>query len=168
VNTILLKWCIAAAIAIGCLFGAYQHGVNVTNAKRDSDDNAALAKANAKVAEAEGKARAIEDGWRKKFDELGADTEKQIEAAKADAADADAASNRLRKQTERLTASLRSCPAGAATSEGGETRGRAAMVLSDVLSRMDARARELAAAYDRSRIAGSACQSAYDAIRNNQ
>lgn len=164
----LLKWAVAVALVLGCLFGAYQHGVNVTNAKRDSDDNAALAKANAKVAEAERKAREIEDGWRKKFDELSADTAKQIEAAKADAADADAASNRLRKQTERLTASLRSCPTGAATAEGGETRARAAMVLSDVLSRMDARARELAAAYDRSRIAGSACTAAYDAIRNNQ
>lgn len=167
-QSLILKWGIAAAIVLALLYAPYRYGVHETNEKRDSQDNAALAKANAKVAEAEGKARAIEDGWRKKFDELGADTAKQIEAAKADAADADAASNRLRKQTERLTASLRSCPAGAATSEGGETRARAAMVLSDVLSRMDARARELAEAYDRSRIAGSACQSAYDAIRNNQ
>lgn len=167
-QSLILKWGIAAAIAIGCLFGAYQHGVNVTNAKRDSDDNAALAKANAKVAEAEGKARAIEDGWRKKFDELGADTAKQIEAAKADAADADAASNRLRKQTERLTASLRSCPTGAATSEGGETRARAADLLADVLRRADERAGELAQIADRARSSGSACERSYDSIRNNQ
>ena len=167
-NTVLLKWAAILATVIVCSFGAYRHGVNETNAKRDSDDNAALAKANAKVAEAEGKAREIEDGWRKKFDELGADTEKQIEAAKADAADADAASNRLRKQTERLTASLRSCPTGAATAEGGETRGRAADLLADVLRRADERAGELAQIADRARAAGSACERAFDAIRTNQ
>jgi hypothetical protein len=59
-NTLLLKWGIAAAIILGCLFGAYRHGVNVTNAARDSQDNEKLAQAEAKVAKAERKARETE------------------------------------------------------------------------------------------------------------
>ncbi|WP_371857404.1 DUF2514 family protein [Pseudomonas sp. Irchel s3b2] len=38
---------------------------------------------------------------------------------------------------------------------------RAAMVLSDLFRRADKRAQELAAAYDRSRIAGLACERSY-------
>ncbi|WP_205298029.1 DUF2514 family protein [Pantoea sp. Cy-639] len=41
---------------------------------------------------------------------------------------------------------------------------RAAMVLSDLLSRADARAGELASAYDRARIAGLACEASYNAL----
>jgi hypothetical protein len=41
---------------------------------------------------------------------------------------------------------------------------RAAMVLSQLLERADARAGDLAKAYDRARIAGEACESAYVAI----
>ncbi|WP_346395607.1 DUF2514 family protein, partial [Pseudomonas syringae] len=42
-------------------------------------------------------------------------------------------------------------------SERGKAATRAAMVLSDLLGRADARARELAKAYDQSQIAGLAC-----------
>jgi hypothetical protein len=38
------------------------------------------------------------------------------------------------------------------------------MVLADLLSRADERAGELAAAYDRARAAGLACEQAYDAL----
>ncbi|AFK71726.1 hypothetical protein YSA_09158 [Pseudomonas putida ND6] len=38
------------------------------------------------------------------------------------------------------------------------------MVLSDLLTRADARAGELAQAYDRARIAGHQCEASYDAL----
>jgi hypothetical protein len=38
------------------------------------------------------------------------------------------------------------------------------MVLSDLLARADARAGELAKAYDRARIAGLACEASYNAL----
>ncbi|MEJ5866114.1 DUF2514 family protein, partial [Pseudomonas farsensis] len=47
----------------------------------------------------------------------------------------------------------------------GQAATRAAMVLSDLLARADARAGELAAAYDRARIAGLQCSSEYDLMR---
>ena len=46
----------------------------------------------------------------------------------------------------------------------GKTTTSAGDVLSDVLSRADKRAGELAAAYDQSRAAGLACERAYDAL----
>jgi hypothetical protein len=167
-NAILLKWGIAAAIVLGCLFGAYRHGVNVTDAKwekRESDAQAAQATLRA---EEERAARAKEQANQNRIDEIRADAQQQIKDAQADARDADAASDRLRKQADRLAKSVRSCPGDTGAASGSQTAAGPAVVLSDVLSRMDARARELAEAYDRSRIAGSACQSAYDAIRNNQ
>ncbi|MGY2680808.1 hypothetical protein ACVWVZ_000142 [Pseudomonas tolaasii] len=43
---------------------------------------------------------------------------------------------------------------------------RAAMVLSDLLQRADKRAGELAVAYDRARIAGLACERAYNSLES--
>jgi hypothetical protein len=40
------------------------------------------------------------------------------------------------------------------------------MVLSNLLQRADKRAGELAAAYDRSRIAGLACERSYDGVKS--
>ncbi|PZQ36549.1 MAG: DUF2514 domain-containing protein, partial [Pseudomonas putida] len=40
------------------------------------------------------------------------------------------------------------------------------MVLSDLLTRADARAGELAKAYDRARIAGQTCEASYNALIN--
>ncbi len=46
----------------------------------------------------------------------------------------------------------------------GQAATRAAMVLSGLLARADARAGELTKAYDRARIAGLACEAAYTAL----
>jgi len=167
-QSILLKWGIAAAIAIGCLFGAYQHGVNVTDAKWEKQQSDAKAAQATLRAEEERTARETEQRRQAEIESIRADAQKQIQNAQADARDADLASERLRKQADRLAQSVRSCPRDTGAADRGKTAPSPAMVLSDVLSRMDARARELAAAYDRSRIAGSACTAAYDAIRNNQ
>ncbi|WP_409440504.1 lysis protein [Pseudomonas luteola] len=59
-QSLILKWGIAAAIVLALLYAPYRYGVHETNEKRDSQDNAALAKANEKVAEAERKARETE------------------------------------------------------------------------------------------------------------
>jgi Protein of unknown function (DUF2514) len=167
-QSLILKWGIAAAIAIGCLFGAYRHGVNVTNAKWEKMHAIAAEAQAALRAQEERTARETEQRRQAEIESIRADAQKQIQNAQADARDADLASERLRKQADRLAQSVRSCPSDTGTASGGKTAPSPAMVLSDVLGRMDARARELAEAYDRSRIAGSACQSAYDAIRSNQ
>lgn len=58
-----------------------------------------------------------------------------------------------------------SCPGtDTAAVARGKAATRAAMVLSDLLARADARAGELAKAYDQARIAGEQCQREYDAL----
>ncbi|WP_149032147.1 DUF2514 family protein, partial [Pseudomonas syringae group genomosp. 3] len=51
-------------------------------------------------------------------------------------------------------------PGDTGATERGKAATRAAMVLSDLLGRADARAGELAKAYDGARIAGKACEAA--------
>jgi len=168
VNTILLKWGIAAAIAIGCLFGAYQHGVNVTNAKWEKQQSDAQAAQATLRAQEERTARETEQRRQAEIESIRADAQKQIQNAQADARDADAASERLRKQADRLAKSVRSCPSDTGTADGGETGTPAAVVLANVLERADRRAGELAQAYDRSRAAGLACERAYNTLRTHQ
>lgn len=90
------------------------------------------------------------------------DAKNQIEQAQADAAAADTAADSLRQQlaerTRRATQGAGACPGGSPTT--------ATLILySELLDRADARAGELAAEADRRRVAGLACQSAYNAIR---
>lgn len=84
--------------------------------------------------------------------------------ADAGAADADAAVQRLRSDASQLAAAV-SCPGtDTAAVARGETATRAAMVLSDLLSRSIATNRELAADLDQARIAGRQCEREYDAL----
>ncbi|MBC3496185.1 DUF2514 domain-containing protein [Pseudomonas sp. SWRI100] len=85
--------------------------------------------------------------------------------ADAGATDADAAGQRLRSDAAQLAASV-SCPGtDTAAIARGKAATRAAMVLSDLLTRADARAGELAKAYDQARIAGEQCEREYDGPR---
>ncbi|MNJ75359.1 hypothetical protein D3C77_724460 [compost metagenome] len=70
----------------------------------------------------------------------------------------------MRDDAAKLAATV-SCPAtDTAAIARGQAATRAAMVLSDLLARADARAGELAKAYDRARIAGRTCEAAYTAL----
>jgi hypothetical protein len=97
-------------------------------------------------------------------EEIRRDAQDKIAAVAADAAAADDTASRLRARVAQLSRRPASCP-GAAS--GGEAASETGMVLTDVFARLDQRAGELAAAYDRARIAGLACEAAYDAVRGN-
>lgn len=167
-NAILLKWGIAAAIAIGCLFGAYQHGVNVTNAKWEKQQSDAQAAQATLRAEEERTARETEQRRQAEIESIRADAQKQIQNAQADARDADLASERLRKQADRLAQSVRSCPSDTGAADGGKTGTNPSVLLADLLSRADERAGELAKIADRARAAGLACERAYNTLRTHQ
>ncbi|NMZ20759.1 DUF2514 domain-containing protein [Pseudomonas rhodesiae] len=89
------------------------------------------------------------------------DAREQIKAATVDAGTADAAGDRLHVEAGKFAATACGNPGAA---ERGASATRAAMVLSDLFQRADKRAGELAAAYDRARIAGKACERSYQAI----
>lgn len=155
---------IALLLVVGSYWLVYQHGrtveraeADLVSAQRDSGD---------RLAEVLGErnARAEEHSAAKAQEEARANAHEERTIADAGAAGADAAGQRMRDEAGKLAASV-GCP-GTDTSAvaRGQAATRAAMVLSDLLARADARAGELAKAYDRARIAGLACEASYNAL----
>lgn len=82
--------------------------------------------------------------------------------ARVDAAAADTAAGQLRQYAADLAASADACHSAAATV--GTPGGAAGSVLAELLGRVEARGRELAAEADRRGTAGTECEQRYDAL----
>jgi peptidoglycan hydrolase CwlO-like protein len=115
------------------------------------------------AAEASEKARETEQQRQRDIDQVRNDAQKQIQVAAADAADAQSAADSLQLEVSKLLASRASLNSRVAT--GSSTVRDLTTVLADLRQRADQRAGELAAAADASRIAGMACEHAYEAVR---
>ncbi|WP_281691049.1 DUF2514 domain-containing protein [Pseudomonas sp. PARCl1] len=152
------------ALVLLSYWGTYQHGRSVergqalaASAQRDSGD---------RLAEALGQRNARNEEQRRAEaqEEARAHAHEQHQVADAGAAGADAVGQRMQHDAAQLAATV-SCPGpDTAAVARGQTATRAAMVLSDLLARADARAGELAKAYDRARIAGLACEASYTGL----
>lgn len=92
------------------------------------------------------------------------DANRKLDAARADAAGAQSAADRLQLEVDRLRAG-RSATCGAIAAQQRQAGASAIGVLADLFESADRRAGELAAALDRSRVAGLACEAAYGSIR---
>jgi hypothetical protein len=162
----LLGYLIGALAMVGligaALYGAYSHGVTVTNATRDAQWETAVATQQAKLTDAVQAARTEEQRLQREANQVGIDARKKNAGAAADAAGLDAAGDRLHVQAGKLAAGAGTCTGNTGTADRGASATRAALVLSQLLERADARAGDLAKAYDRARIAGEACEQAYD------
>lgn len=155
---------IALLAVVGSYWLVYEHGRSVeraeaaaASAQRDSGD---------RLAEVLGErdARAEEQRRAAAQEQARADAHEQRTIADAGAAGADAAGQRLRDDSANFAATV-SCPGtDTAAIARGKAATRAAMVLSDLLARADDRAGELAAAYDKARIAGLACEASYNGL----
>lgn len=159
-----MPYLLAVILMLGVLWGAYSHGVSTTDTAWQSRwDAQALelseAKANAVVLAREEERRRQAD-----MDKVRQDAEKQIARAEADATAADAAADSLREQAKRLAARASQCAGNTGTTQHSETATSPGVVLADVLSRADERAGQLAAAYDRARASGLACEQAYESL----
>lgn len=162
-----LSWRLTALLMVLMSYwGAYQHGRTVeraeaatAKAERESDD---------RLAEVIGERRARQEEQRRVMaqEENRADARKKHQLATADSAGADAAGQRLHSNAAQLAAAI-SCPGtDSAAIARGQAATRAAMVLSELLARADARAGELAKAYDHARIAGLVCEASYNSLIN--
>jgi hypothetical protein len=114
------------------------------------------------IAEAGNVAREEEQRRQAAVNKEASDAREQNRAAAVDASVADAAGDRMHADANKLAATA--CGDTGATQRGASAT-RAAMVLSDLLQRADKRAGELAAAYDRAKIAGLACERSYQSLR---
>lgn len=160
----MTSWAIRSLVLLVLLathYCAYKHGRSVeqaeasqASARRDSGD---------RLAEVLGErgARHEEQRRAEAQEEARAHAHEDQATAHDGAAGADSAGRRLHDDGAKFAAAV-SCPGTDTTAAArGEAATRAAMVLSDLLARADARAGELAKAYDRARIAGLACESYY-------
>ncbi|MGI9564477.1 DUF2514 domain-containing protein [Pseudomonas fulva] len=154
----------AGLVLVASHWAAYEHGRSVeqaqagqATAQRDSGD---------RLAEVIGErgARQQEHQRAQAQEEARAHGHEERSIASAGAAGADAAGQRVQHDAAQLAATV-SCPGtDTAAVARGQAATRAAMVLSDLLTRADARAGELAKAYDQSRIAGEQCRREYNAL----
>lgn len=107
-------------------------------------------------------ARAQEQRRQRQINEVRDDAQDRIKAALDDAALAASTADSLQRQVDRLLAGRRACDTSIA--QGSATAGDLTRVLAELRRRADQRAGELARAADASRIAGQACERAYDAL----
>lgn len=164
---------LAGALVIAALAGggvalyrighaAGEEGERKTWQAKWDEEAARLATARTK---AELKAREEEQRRQAEIDEVRDHAQEEIAQAQADAVAAGLESGRLREQGRRLAARASQCASHSSAPQGGPTAEQPAVVLADLLSRADERAGELAAAYDRARASGLACERAYDSLR---
>lgn len=159
-----LPYLLAIIVALGVLWGAYSHGVSVTTTKWQGKWDAQALELSEAKAKAVTLAREEEQRRQTSIDKVRQDAEQQIARAEADATAADAAAHGLREQAKRLAARASQCAGNTGTPQYSETTPSPSVVLADVLSRADERASQLAAAYDRARASGLACERAYESL----
>jgi hypothetical protein len=151
-------------LAYAALYGAYRHGVTVTDDRWQAAWANAEAKLQGQRAEALQAARDEEQRRQLLANQVAKDARDQKAAADADAVGADAVGERLHVEAAKLAAGAGKCTGDAGATERSEAARRAAMVLSDLLQKADRRAGDLAKFADRSRVAGLACERAYDGL----
>ena len=148
----------------GALYGAYRQGVTVTDLAWKAKWAEQISTQSEAVATTTTEYRTEEQRRQKAANQVANDARQEQTAALTDAAVADAAGDRLRVEAGKLAATTSCAPGDTGAAERGKAATRAAMVLSDLLGRADARAGELAKAYDQSRIAGLACERSYNSL----
>jgi len=114
--------------------------------------------------QAEARARSEEQRRQTAIEGIRRDAQEQIAAVAADAAAADDAASRLRARVAQLSRRPASCPGAA---DGGDTADPARDLLAVMLARIDEAAGGVAEYADRARVAGLACEGAYDAVRGD-
>lgn len=166
---------LAGALVIAVLAGSgmalYQSGYSAGEEGERKTWQAKWDRQSVELAEARARniqlAREEEQRRQRAIDKVRQDAEQQIARAETDAAAANAVAVRLREQARRVAIRASQCASHSGTAQSGQAAKQPAMVLADVLGRVDARTGELAKAFDRARTAGLACERAYDALRTD-
>ncbi|WP_122418186.1 DUF2514 domain-containing protein [Pseudomonas viridiflava] len=148
----------------GALYGAYRHGVTVTDSEWQAKWAEQVGTQAQAVATTTIEYRTEEQRRQKAANQVANDARQEQTAAIADAAGADAAGDRLRSEAGKLAASASCVPSDPGIADRGKNATRAAMVLSDLLGRADARAGDLARYADQLRVAGQACETAHRSL----
>lgn len=158
---------LALLLLVGAgLFGAYHHGVTVTDSKWKAEWNARDTRDAEAKATNEAAQRTKEQAYQQSINKAVQDGQRLIDQATADASTARASADSLRGAADNLAARLAASEAGSNSCAAAASKAatRAAMVLADVLKRADQRAGDLAEIADQARARGVTCEMAYDGI----
>lgn len=158
----ILPYIAAVLLVLGALYGAFHHGVSVTDAKwqaqwAERDTRDATAKA-----ENESAARAREQAYQLSINKVVQDGQRTIDQLTAERASRNGVQLEADKLAARLAASQASGHSCTAATSAAATR--AVMVLADVFKRADERAGDLAGYAQDSHARGVTCQKAYESI----
>lgn len=161
-------WALLGGLLLAGLVGGAQQ-LRVTGAQRsEAEAKQELSDYRLEVSErdrrAEAAARQEERRWQVAVEEVEQDGQRKLDEARGDTADAVAARDGLQHEVDRLRDG-RAATCGAIAAQQRQAGDRAFDVLAELFSSADRRAGELAAALDRSRIAGRQCEAAYGAVR---
>ncbi|MBI6749703.1 DUF2514 domain-containing protein [Pseudomonas syringae] len=161
-------WKVLAIVAavISCWVWGFNHGSNKVEADWQQKWDRELKAQSQAVASTTTEYRTEEQRRQKAANQVANDARQEQTAALTDAAVADAAGDRLRVEAGKLAATASCAPGDTGAAERGKAASRAAMVLSELLSRSDARAGELAKYADSARIAGLACNRFVEELSN--
>ena len=161
----LWAWTLVGGLVVGSALGWWVNGARwearLSVAQKEyAEERQGLAE---RAQEAEAKQRRIERERQQAVDEVERHASEQIEVARADAARAGSALDRLQQRYEAATASIRAC-GNSITTQLGQAANDAARVHADVLGRVGKAAQLYADVADRRGIAGAACVAAYDSL----
>ncbi|WKW34409.1 DUF2514 domain-containing protein [Pseudomonas viridiflava] len=148
----------------GALYGAYRHGVTVTDSKWQVKWSEQVSTQAQAVATTTTEYRTEEQRRQSAANQVANNARQEQTAALADAAGADAAGDRLRNEAGKLAVSASCVPSDPGIADRGKNAARAAMVLSDLLSRADARAGDLARHADRLTVSLQSCEASYESL----
>lgn len=162
----ILPYIVAVLLVAGALFGAYHHGVTVTDEKWRGDWSSRDARdAKAKAAN-EAVERDKEQARQQSINKAIQNGQQIIDQVTADAATARAnddsmqwAADNLARRLAASEASGNSCAAAAS-----KAAARYAAMLADVFRRADQRAGDLAEAADQARARGVTCEQSFDGL----
>lgn len=156
---------VALAVLAGALTWSHHAGYASANADWQSRWDQHMREDAQAQRDAEEKARNTEHTWQMKLNEVQSNGEKQLEDVQvaADAGRAD--SERLRAQLADLQRKFGGGAKSAVPGASSASATRAAIVLSDLLSRCSSERQVIAEFADRSRVAGLACEASYDGLR---
>ncbi|WP_154910095.1 MULTISPECIES: DUF2514 family protein [Pseudomonas] len=146
------------------MFGAYHHGVTVTDEKwqsewNDRDTRDAEARALNEATE-----RTKEQAYQQSINKAAQDGQRNIDQAMADAAAARAAADGVQLVADNLARRLAASEASgnSCTAAASQTATHAAMVLANVFKRADQRTGDLAAIADQARTRGLTCEQVHE------
>ncbi|MFV0677885.1 DUF2514 family protein [Variovorax sp. tm] len=135
---------------------------DAATARKDLADLRATAAESGRLAERA--ARNTEQTWRSRVNGVIQDGQKQLTAARADAATAVAAARQLRDDLAAYRTAVRAATAAPAAAAGGSPATDPLDLFADLFGRADARAGELARIADERGSAGTTCQRYADAV----